>query len=87
MDFSPEDDVFLPLSPELQLPSQLLSQGTKRTRAEMRQTQDQSSSAGSKRTNQTQGRNWNEEDSLLLIEAVAWAEGQKKRICTYLEIF
>jgi len=51
MDFGLEDDVFFLLSPELQLPSQLWLQGTKHTRAEMRQSQDQSSLAGSKRMN------------------------------------
>jgi len=81
-DFDLEDDDGFPhLSPELQLPSQLQPRGAKRTREEMRESGNQS-----KKTNQTRRKNWNEGDSLLLIEAVTWAEGQKKRIFTGLKL-
>lgn len=82
MDNHLENDLFPNLSPELQVTSQLQTHGTKRTRDEMRQGENQSPS-DSKRTNQTRGKNWNERDSLLLIEAVTWAEAQKKRIVMF----
>ena len=75
-DFDLEDDDGFPhLSPELQLPSQLQPRGAKRTREEMRESGNQS-----KKTNQTRGRNWSEADSLLLIDAVSWAERTKKGV-------
>ena len=40
----------------------------------------------SKKTKQTWGKNWDERDSLFLVEAVEYADGSKKRIVTHMRI-
>ena len=73
------------LTTQLQLAAESRSQGSKHARDETAQSEYQVSPAA-KKTNQARGKNWNERDSLLLIEAVEYADGTKKRILTHMRI-
>ena len=73
------------LTAQLQLDAESRSQGLKHARDETAQSEYQVSPAA-KKTNQARGKNWNERDSLLLIEAVEYADGTKKRILTHMRI-
>jgi len=70
---------------ELQLDGVIESQGLKRARDETTQSEYQVSQVV-KKTKQTRGKNWDERDSLFLIEAVEYADGSKKRILTHIRI-
>ena len=70
---------------QLQLDVESRSQGSKHARDEAAQSEYQVLPAA-KKTNQARGKNWNERDSLLLIEAVEYADGTKKHILTHIRI-
>lgn len=79
----PQNDGSNTILPELVIIQERVSQGSKRIREPDPSLEPLSNS---KRSSQARGKNWNEEDSLLLIEAVSWAEGSKKRIAIYVRV-
>jgi len=75
-----EDDLLPPVPPELQVTNKPPTPSNKRAREGTNSSDNQGSLSARKKTNQTRGKDWNEQDSLLLIDAFAWAKGQKQCI-------
>ena len=73
------------LAPQLRLSMEIRPQGLKRMRDESAQSERQVSPA-TKKTNQARGKNWDERDSLFLIEAMEYAHRSKKRILKCIKI-
>ena len=68
------------LAPELKTPVPISRPPETKCKISTISDEDSTSMPGQKKTNQARGQNWNVDDSLLFVQALEWAERNKKDI-------